>query len=85
MTTKKRSRATSRELSYTVFYQPIKGKGYQVSVPLLPGLMTYGRTFEEAQLMARDAILCHVQGMREEKEDVPSEDSVLQERIKLAV
>lgn len=35
--------------------------------------------------MARDAILCHVQGMREEKEDVPSEDSVLQERIKLAV
>jgi|SRR3989441_6085570 len=38
--------------------------GYQVTVPLLPGLITYGRTLAEAREMARDAILCHVEGRK---------------------
>jgi len=37
--------------------------GYQVTVPLLPGLITFGRTHAEARLMARDAIRCHVDGL----------------------
>jgi hypothetical protein len=36
---------------------------YQVTVPLLPGLITYGRNLEEAREMARDAIRCHVEGL----------------------
>lgn len=72
---------TSREFTFTVFYQPIKAGGYQVTVPLLTGLVTYGRTFEEAREMARDAILCHVEGMRTSKTAVPSEISILQERV----
>jgi len=31
--------------------------GYQVTVPLFPGVITYGRTLAEAREMARDAIL----------------------------
>lgn len=34
--------------------------GYQVTVPLLPGVITYGRTEAEALEMARDAIRCHL-------------------------
>jgi hypothetical protein len=34
--------------------------GFQVTVPLLPGVITYGRTEEEAIAMARDAIRCHL-------------------------
>ena len=34
--------------------------GYQVTVPLLPGLITYGRTLAEAREMARDAIRCYI-------------------------
>ena len=35
--------------SYTVNYEEILEGGYQVTVPLLPGLITYGRNFEEAK------------------------------------
>jgi hypothetical protein len=38
--------------------------GYQVTVPLLPGLVTFGRTLKEAQEMARDAIECQIAGLR---------------------
>ena len=47
--------------------------GYQVTVPLLPGLVTYGRTLEEAQKMARDAIECHIEGLRKSGEPIPNE------------
>lgn len=53
-------RRTTREYSYTVFYTPVHGGGYEVSVPILTGLITYGRTFDEARTMARDAIRCHL-------------------------
>ena len=43
---------------------PESKSGYQVAVPLLPGLVTYGRTLAEAQEMARDAIECHIEGLR---------------------
>jgi hypothetical protein len=36
--------------------------GYQVTVPLLPGLITYGRTLGEAREMARGAIRCQLEG-----------------------
>jgi predicted RNase H-like HicB family nuclease len=38
------------------------GAGYQVTVPLLPGLITYGRTLSEAREMARDAIVATWKG-----------------------
>ena len=76
---------TSKEYPFTVIYEPVKEGGYQASVPLLPGLLTYGRTFEEAKEMARDAIRCHVEAMRKEKEAIPREHSLLQERMLVSV
>src|SRR5271166_6157646 len=49
--------------------------GYQVTVPLLPGLITYGRTLAEAREMARDAIRCHIEGLRKDGERIPDEKS----------
>ena len=37
-------------------YQPEPEGGYTVTVPSLPGCVTYGKTFEEALDMAQDAI-----------------------------
>ena len=75
----------SREYPFTVIYEPIKEGGYHASVPLLPGLITYGRTFEEAKEMARDAIRCHVEALRKDKEPIPRERSLLQERVLVSV
>jgi antitoxin HicB len=75
----------SKEYSYTVIYEPIKEGGYQVIVPLLPGLITYGRTLEEAREMARDAIRCYIESLLKEKEAVPQEKSVLQEKVNISL
>jgi HicB-like antitoxin of HicAB toxin-antitoxin system len=42
----------------------LEASGYQVTVPLLPGLITYGRTLAEAREMARDAMRCHLEGLK---------------------
>jgi len=52
---------------------PLKLRGFQVTVPSLPGLITFGRTEAEAMDMAEDAIRCHVEGLRKDGEEVPSE------------
>src|SRR5574340_934198 len=58
-----------------------EGAGYQVTVPLLPGLITYGRTLAEAREMARDAILCHLEGLRKDGEPIPDERTTIQEKV----
>ena len=48
------------EYGYRVIYEQLTEGGFQVIVPALPGIVTYGRTVEEAREMARDAIVCHL-------------------------
>ncbi len=74
----------TKEYSYTVIYEPVKEGGYQATVPLLPGLLTYGRDFEEAREMARDAIRCHIGGLLKEKERIPKETGILQEKMTIS-
>jgi predicted RNase H-like HicB family nuclease len=69
-----------------------KGRGnkqeasrYQVTVPLLPGLITYGRTLAEAREMARDAIRCHLEGLKKDGERIPDEKSTIQEKLRVAL
>ncbi len=52
------------EHGYSVIYEELTEGGYQVIVPALSGIVTYGRTIEEAPEMARDAIRCHLRGVR---------------------
>jgi len=59
--------------------------GYQVSVPLLPGLVTYGRTLAEAREMAKDAIRCHLEGLRKDGEPIPDEKSARKEKLRIAL
>jgi antitoxin HicB len=61
------------EYGYTVIYEPLAEGGHQVIVPALPGVVTYGRTIEEAREMARDAIVCHLRGLLKDGEDIPDD------------
>lgn len=70
--------------SFTVVYEPV-GTGYQATVPLLPGLVTYGRNFEEAKDLARDAIQCHLSAIKEDHETIPTEGSLLQEKVTVSL
>lgn len=61
------------EYGYTVLYEELAEGGYQVIVPALPGVVTYGRTLPEAREMASDAIACHIRGLRKDNEEVPED------------
>jgi predicted RNase H-like HicB family nuclease len=66
--------AKSKNLSYTVILDPDdQGRGYTVTVPALPGIVTEGRNFEEAMAMAKDAIEGHLASLAELGEPIPIE------------
>jgi predicted RNase H-like HicB family nuclease len=59
--------------------------GYQVTVPMLPGVITYGRNEKEALAMARDAILCHLEGLQKSGEPIPDERQSHTEKLRIAI
>ena len=75
----------AQEYSYTALYEPVKEGGYRATVPLLRGLITYGRTLEEARDMSRDAIRCHLGAMKKDHEEIPHEFSLLQVRVSVKI
>jgi len=81
----KKDKIKSKKYSYTIIYEPVKQGGYQVTIPLLPGLVTYGRNLEEAKTMARDAIKCYLESLQKDKEKIPSETSLIQERVTVSL
>jgi len=70
-----RKQRLSAEYGYTVIYERLLEGGYQVIVPALPGIVTYGRTLEEAREMAEDAIRCHLRALLKDGEDIRSTSS----------
>ena len=72
-----------RIYEYTAFFEANENKGYTVTVPALPGLVTEGKDLEDARSMAKDAIRCYIEGLRKAKEAIPFERETAQ--LKLAV
>jgi predicted RNase H-like HicB family nuclease len=58
---------------FTVLLYP-EGGGYSALVPVL-GVATQGETIEEAVAMARDLIEVTVQGLIEDNEPIPEEET----------
>ena len=64
-----------REYSFTVLFEPAEEGGYVVYVPALPGCMTQGETFEEAEIMAKDAIEGYLETLKDLNEEIPTESA----------
>jgi len=75
----------TKEYSFTVIYKPVEEGGYEITVPLLPGVITYGRNFEEAREMARDAILCYIAALQKDEVRIPTEKALVQEKITVSL
>lgn len=73
--------ASVSEYGYRVIYEQLTEGGYQVIVPALPGILTYGRTLDEAREMARDAITCHLKGLLKDQEEIPEDPFVQTEPV----
>ncbi|OGZ33837.1 MAG: hypothetical protein A3I88_03350 [Candidatus Portnoybacteria bacterium RIFCSPLOWO2_12_FULL_39_9] len=67
---------------YTAVFEEAEEGGYVVYVPVLPGCVTQGDTFEEAQKMAKDAIEGYLLALKDLHEEIPKEsENVIITRI----
>ena len=73
------------EYSYTVLFEPVPEGGYNVVVPALPEICTYGETLEEARAMAVDAIRCVLESMRNDNEPIPSDIEPAREKLAVTI
>ena len=60
-------------LKYTVLFEKAEEGGYVAYVPLLPGCMTQGETFEEVKDNIKDAIYGYLEVLREDGDEIPRE------------
>jgi predicted RNase H-like HicB family nuclease len=74
-----------KEQYFTAFFEKNENNGYTVTVPSLPGLVTEGKNFEEAQKMARDAVSCYIQGLKKAKQKEIFETEIGSFRIAVTV
>ncbi|MCI0697386.1 type II toxin-antitoxin system HicB family antitoxin [candidate division KSB1 bacterium] len=68
--------------NYTVFFEPLEEGGYNVVVPAIPEICTFGETLEEARTMAEDAIRCYLESAIQLGEEIPRDISIDREPVK---
>jgi antitoxin HicB len=71
--------------NYTVIFEPLKDGGYDVVVPAIPEICTFGETREEARAMAEEAIKCYLESALKEGELIPEDKEPSVERIVVRV
>ena len=59
-----------KKVSYPAVFEP-SGNGYSVYFPDLPGCISYGDSYEEAQKEATDALGLHLYGMEKDGDEIP--------------
>jgi predicted RNase H-like HicB family nuclease len=63
------------EYGYTTLFEPMPEGGYNVVVPAIREICTFGESLEEAREMARDAILCYLESALKSGEPIPGDIS----------
>jgi len=71
--------------NYTVIFEPLEEGGYDVLVPAIPEICTFGATMAESRKMAEDAIRCYLESAIERKEPIPADREVSFEKIAVAI
>ena len=71
--------------NYTVIFEPMENGGYDVIIPAIPEICTFGETLEEAREMAEDAIHCYLESALESNEPIPRDREPSLERIAVQI
>ncbi|MBU1298333.1 MAG: type II toxin-antitoxin system HicB family antitoxin [Bacteroidetes bacterium] len=67
-----------KALSYRILLRKEPEGGYTVTVPSLPGCVTYGDTVDIAIEMAKEAIELYLVSLKEHGEEIPNDDGTLE-------
>lgn len=76
---------TDKMYTYKIHLHKETEGGFTVSVPALPGCITYGEDVDEAISMAREAIELYIQELRERGEAIPDDSNTLEYSLNLEV
>ena len=57
--------------SYKTIFEPLADGGYNVVVPAIPEICTFGKTLAEAKRMASEAILCYLESLIRDRRTLP--------------
>ena len=73
-----------KKYQYTILFEPQEG-GYNVIVPAIPEICTFGETMQEARAMAHDAIRCYLESSLKHGEPIPKDAEPTTERLAVSV
>jgi len=74
------------EYGYTTLFEPMPKGGFNVLVPAIPEICTFGETLEEAREMARDAIRCYLESALKTGEPIPGDVAeITTERVAVTI
>jgi predicted RNase H-like HicB family nuclease len=66
------------QITYRILLRKEPEGGYTVTVPTLPGCVTFGGTIEEAIAMAKEAIEVYLEDLTDRGEKIPTEEDILE-------
>ena len=67
-----------KSLSYRILLRKEPEGGFTVTVPTLPGCVTYGETTEEALSNAKEAIELYIESLNAHNEEIPTEENTFE-------
>ncbi|HYD22011.1 MAG TPA: type II toxin-antitoxin system HicB family antitoxin [Flavipsychrobacter sp.] len=71
-------------LTYKIHLHKEDEGGFTVTVPALPGCVTYGENVDEAISMAKEAIELYIEELKDKGETIPDDTNTLEYSINLA-
>ncbi len=69
--------------TYKIHLQKEAEGGFTVTVPVLPGCITYGENVDEALTMAKEAIELYIEELKERGEPIPDNSNTLEYSLNL--
>jgi predicted RNase H-like HicB family nuclease len=57
------------------YFDDEDAKGFKAIFPAFPGVVTWGRTIEEARVNAQEALQCHIEGILKDGGTIPDENT----------
>ena len=72
------------DYNYTVYFEPLEEGGYEMIVPAIAEICTFG-TLEEAREMAKDAIRWVIESALEEGDPIPRNADPAKELVTISI
>lgn len=73
-----------KQNTYRVLLNREPEGGYTVTVPTLPGCITYGETLDEAVENVKEAIELYIESLRSHNEPVPTEENTFEYSVSVS-